>query len=43
MRIGLGINYTGGFKEVAAEVADLERAGLNIVFVPEAYSRGSNE
>jgi F420-dependent oxidoreductase-like protein len=38
MRIGLGINYAGGFKEVAAEVADLERAGLDIVFVPEAYS-----
>ena len=38
MRIGLGINYAGGFKEVAAEVADFERAGLDIVFVPEAYS-----
>ncbi|MBF6331298.1 LLM class F420-dependent oxidoreductase [Nocardia transvalensis] len=38
MRIGLGINYTDGFKEVAAEVADLERAGVDIVFVPEAYS-----
>jgi len=38
MRIGLGINYAGGFKEVAGEVADLERAGLDIVFVPEAYS-----
>ena len=38
MRIGLGTNYAGGFKEVAAEVADLERAGLDIVFVPEAYS-----
>ncbi len=38
MRIGLGINYAGGFKEVAAEVADLERAGCDIVFVPEAYS-----
>lgn len=38
MKIGLGINYAGGFKEVAAEVADLERAGLDIVFVPEAYS-----
>ena len=38
MRIGLGINYAGGFKEVAAEVADLERAGLDIVFFPEAYS-----
>ncbi|MGW6702294.1 LLM class F420-dependent oxidoreductase, partial [Nocardia sp. NPDC055049] len=38
MRIGLSINYTDGFKETAAEVADLERAGLDIVFVPEAYS-----
>jgi F420-dependent oxidoreductase-like protein len=38
MRIGLGINYAGGFKEVAAEVADLEHAGLDVVFVPEAYS-----
>ena len=38
MRIGLGINYAGGFKEVATEVADLERAGLDIVFVAEAYS-----
>ncbi|MFD3743587.1 LLM class F420-dependent oxidoreductase [Nocardia sp. NPDC058633] len=38
MRIGLSINYSGGFKETAAEVADLERAGLDIVFVPEAYS-----
>lgn len=38
MRIGLSVNYAGGFKDVAAEVADLERAGLDIVFVPEAYS-----
>lgn len=38
MKIGLGINYAGGFKEVVAEVADLEKAGLDIVFVPEAYS-----
>lgn len=38
MRIGLSINYAGGFKDVAAEVADLENAGLDIVFVPEAYS-----
>ncbi|KAA0023740.1 LLM class F420-dependent oxidoreductase [Antrihabitans cavernicola] len=38
MRIGLGINYAGGFAEAAAEVADLERAGLDVVFVPEAYS-----
>ncbi|RMI32265.1 LLM class F420-dependent oxidoreductase [Nocardia stercoris] len=38
MRIGLGINYTDGFKAVATEVADLERAGVDIIFVPEAYS-----
>jgi F420-dependent oxidoreductase-like protein len=38
VRIGLGTHYAGGFKEVAAEVADLERAGLDIVFVPEGYS-----
>lgn len=38
MRIGLSINYSGGFTEAAAEVADLEKAGLDIVFVPEAYS-----
>jgi F420-dependent oxidoreductase-like protein len=38
MRLGLSINYSGGFKETASEVADLERAGLDIVFVPEAYS-----
>lgn len=38
MRIGLGINYAGGFAEAATEVADLERAGLDVVFVPEAYS-----
>ncbi|UYP19787.1 LLM class F420-dependent oxidoreductase [Rhodococcus sp. Z13] len=38
MRIGMGLNYSGGFAETVAEVADLERAGLDIVFVPEAYS-----
>lgn len=38
MRIGLSINYAGEFAQAAAEVADLERAGLDVVFVPEAYS-----
>jgi F420-dependent oxidoreductase-like protein len=38
MRIGMALNYAGGFKETAAELADLEKAGLDIVFVPEAYS-----
>ncbi len=38
MRIGMAINYAGGFAETAAELADYEKAGLDIVFVPEAYS-----
>ncbi|EME22955.1 oxidoreductase [Rhodococcus triatomae BKS 15-14] len=38
MRIGTQITYSGGFAETVAEVADLERAGLDIVFMAEAYS-----
>ena len=38
MRIGMALSYAGGFKETAAELADYEKAGLDIVFVPEAYS-----
>ncbi len=38
MRIGMSLNYAGGFKETVDELADYERAGLDIVFVPEAYS-----
>lgn len=38
MRIGLVMNYSGGFAETVAELADYEKAGLDIVFVPEAYS-----
>ncbi len=38
MRIGMQLNYGGGFAETAEEVADLEQAGLDIAFVPEAYS-----
>jgi F420-dependent oxidoreductase-like protein len=38
MRIGMGLNYAGGFKETVNELADYEKAGLDIVFVPEAYS-----
>ncbi len=32
------LSYAGGFAETMAELADYERAGLDIVFVPEAYS-----
>ena len=38
MEIGLAINYAGGFRELATEVADMERAGLDLALVPEAYS-----
>ncbi len=38
MRIGMALDYAGGFKETVAELADYEKAGLDIVFVAEAYS-----
>jgi F420-dependent oxidoreductase-like protein len=38
MRIGAFLNYAGGFAETVVELADYERAGLDIIFVPEAYS-----
>ncbi|TDC90643.1 LLM class F420-dependent oxidoreductase [Actinomadura sp. 7K507] len=38
MRIGMGLNYAGGFKETVEELTDFEKAGLDIVYVPEAYS-----
>jgi F420-dependent oxidoreductase-like protein len=38
MRIGMALNYAGGFAETVEELADYEKAGLDIVFVPEAYS-----
>jgi F420-dependent oxidoreductase-like protein len=38
MRVGMMLNYAGGFSQVVEELADFERAGLDIVFVPEAYS-----
>ena len=38
MRVGMLLGYAGGFSEAVEELADFERAGLDIVFVPEAYS-----
>jgi F420-dependent oxidoreductase-like protein len=38
VRIGTVLSYSGGFGESIAELADYEKAGLDIVFVPEAYS-----
>ena len=37
MKISTMINYAGGFKEAAAEVVELEKAGLDLVWIPEAY------
>src|ERR1700749_4091414 len=38
MRVGMMLNYSGGFTETVSELADFEKAGLQIIFVPEAYS-----
>ncbi|WP_411147672.1 LLM class F420-dependent oxidoreductase [Streptomyces sp. A30] len=38
MRIGMTLNYSGGFRESVAALGDYEKAGLDILFVPEAYS-----
>lgn len=38
MRIGMMLSYSDGFKETVDVLGDYEKAGLDIVFVPEAYS-----
>jgi F420-dependent oxidoreductase-like protein len=38
MRVGMVINYAGEFSQVVEELGDFESAGLDIVFVPEAYT-----
>jgi F420-dependent oxidoreductase-like protein len=38
MRIGIFLSYAGGFKQAAEHVVDLERAGVDIALVAEAYS-----
>jgi F420-dependent oxidoreductase-like protein len=38
MRVGMTLNYSGGFSETVAGLVDYERAGLDIIYVPEAYS-----
>jgi len=38
MRIGVQLSYAGGFKEAAKQVVELERAGIDVVAVAEAYS-----
>ena len=38
MKLSMMINYAGGFHEAAQKVVDLEKAGLDQVWVAEAYS-----
>ena len=38
MKLSMMINYAGGFKESAQRVVELEKAGLDQVWVAEAYS-----
>jgi F420-dependent oxidoreductase-like protein len=37
MKISTMLSYSGGFRQAAAEVAELEKAGLDLVWVAEAY------
>lgn len=37
MQISMQVSYAGGYKESAQQVAELERAGLDLVWVAEAY------
>ncbi|HXP54870.1 MAG TPA: LLM class flavin-dependent oxidoreductase [Streptosporangiaceae bacterium] len=38
MRIGMPLSYRGGFALASAAIAEYEDAGLDVIFVPEAYS-----
>jgi F420-dependent oxidoreductase-like protein len=37
MKLGMPLSYAGGFKEAAQQVSELEKAGLDTVWVAEAY------
>jgi F420-dependent oxidoreductase-like protein len=38
MRIGVGISYSGGFQEAVDRVVELEKVGIDVAVVPEAYA-----
>jgi alkanesulfonate monooxygenase SsuD/methylene tetrahydromethanopterin reductase-like flavin-dependent oxidoreductase (luciferase family) len=38
MRLGITLNYSGGFKEAVDHVVELEKVGVDIALVAEAYS-----
>jgi F420-dependent oxidoreductase-like protein len=37
MKIATMLSYAGGFKESAHQISEMEKAGLDLVWVPEAY------
>ena len=38
MRIGIALDYSGGFKEAVDRIVELEKSGIDIAVVAEAYS-----
>ena len=38
MKLSMGISYSDGFKQAADRVVELEKAGLDQVWIAEAYS-----
>jgi alkanesulfonate monooxygenase SsuD/methylene tetrahydromethanopterin reductase-like flavin-dependent oxidoreductase (luciferase family) len=38
MRTGIFLNYSGGFHEAVDHIVELEKAGVDIALVAEAYS-----
>jgi F420-dependent oxidoreductase-like protein len=38
VRIGIALDYSGGFKEAVDRIVELEKAGIDIAVVAEAYS-----
>jgi len=38
MRIGIALNYSGGFHEAVERVVELEKSGIEVVVVAEAYA-----
>jgi len=37
VKISTQLSYAGGFKQAAAQVVEMESAGLDLVWVAEAY------
>ena len=38
MKLSMMLNYAGGFQQSVDRVVELEKAGLDVVWIPEAYS-----